>query len=166
MDPAFGIFASKTAGSDCSINVLDVGVEAAQLALAFGTALAKRSHGSRPYDFKKIKLGDGAGVWPGGYAKLFDPRLHGSDVCCCIGKIAIASRCLQRFWTRWRCHKQREGEGAGQDDSDKGKKPAKKELKHGTSSDRYLSRSVGAAKRFKRIVMKPEGRLVGYPRSR
>jgi hypothetical protein len=143
-----------------------VGVQATQLALAFGATLAKRSHGSRLYDFKKIKLGDGAGLWPGGRSQLFNPRLHGSDARRCIGKIAIASRWLQRFWTRRRCHKQREREGAGQDDSDKGKKPAKKELKHGTSSDRYLSRSAGAAKRFKRIVMKPEGRLVGYPKLR
>jgi hypothetical protein len=166
VDPSFGIFASKTPGSDRSINVLDIGIQAAQLALAFGTTLAKCGHRSRLYDFKKIKLGDGAGLWAGGYAKLFDPRLHGSDICRCIGKIAIASRCLQWFWTRWRRHKQREREGAGEDDSDKGKKPAKKELEHGTSSNRYLSRSAGAPKRFKRIVMKPEGRLVGYPRSR
>ena len=78
VDLTFGIFASKTAGSDCPINVLYVGVHAAQLAL-FGTTLAERGHGSRLYDFKKIKLSDGAGLWPGGHAKLFDPRLHGSD---------------------------------------------------------------------------------------
>ena len=62
VDPTFGIFASKTAGSDCPINVLYVGVHAAQLALAFGTTLAERGHGSRLYDFKKIKLSDGAGL--------------------------------------------------------------------------------------------------------
>jgi len=62
VDPTFGIFASKTAGSDCPINVLNVGVQAAQLALAFGTTLAERGHGSRLYDFKKIKLSDGAGL--------------------------------------------------------------------------------------------------------
>ena len=62
VDPTFGIFASKTAGSDCPINVLYVSVHAAQLALAFGTTLAERGHGSRLYDFKKIKLSDGAGL--------------------------------------------------------------------------------------------------------
>jgi hypothetical protein len=36
----FVIFASKTAGSDCPIDVLDVGVQTAELALAFGAALA------------------------------------------------------------------------------------------------------------------------------
>ena len=62
VDPTFDIFASKTAGSDCPINALYVGVQAAQLALAFRTILAEGGHGSRLYDFKKIKLSDGAGL--------------------------------------------------------------------------------------------------------
>jgi hypothetical protein len=42
----------------------------------------------------------------------------------------------------------------------------KKELARGMSSDRYLSWSVGVAKRFKRAAMKPEGLLAGYSRSK
>ena len=63
-------------------------------------------------------------------------------------------------------HKQGERERAGQYDSDKGKKSAKKELARGMPSDRYLSWSVGVAKRFKRAAMKPEGLSAGYSRSK
>jgi hypothetical protein len=143
VDPTFGIFASKTAGSDCPINVLNVGVQAAQLALAFGTTLAERGHGSRLYDFKKIKLSDGAGLWPGGHAKLFDSApvwqrrlpLHRQD----CDRIAVAVAVLDELAVPKATRARR----CRQDDSDKGKKPAKKDFKHGTSSDRYLSRSAG-----------------------
>src|SRR5262249_15476178 len=153
-----GIFASEATRGDRPVNVLYIGVQATQFALAFGSSLAERGHRPRFYDFKKIKLGGGAGLWPRDYAKLFDPRLDGGHVRSCIGKAAIASR---RLWMRWWRHKQRERKGAWQDDSDKSKKPAKKELKHGMSSDRYISWSVGMQKWFKRAAMKPEGPLAG-----
>ena len=42
----------------------------------------------------------------------------------------------------------------------------KKSLRTGVSSGRYLSWSVGVAKRFKRAAMKSEGLLAGYSRSK
>jgi len=89
-----GIFASEATRGDRPVNVLYIGVQATQFALAFGSSLAERGHRPRFYDFKKIKLGGGAGLSPGRHAKLFDPFLHGDNVRRCIGKIAVASRRL------------------------------------------------------------------------
>jgi hypothetical protein len=81
------------------IGVLHIGVKAAQIAVAFGSALAQRGYSARLDQFKEIKPRNVAYFGPVGASQAFEPRLQCCKPGCRIGEIAIAAW-LDRFGAR------------------------------------------------------------------
>src|SRR5262245_25935714 len=58
-------FLSQTPGRNCLIGVLDIGIEASEIAVTFRAVLAQRCDGACLHQFKKVEARGGTYVWSG-----------------------------------------------------------------------------------------------------
>ena len=64
--------------------MLDMGIEAAEIAIAFHAAFAQRGDGACLHQLEKVKARGGTDVWTSCGAETSDPSLHGRYVRRCV----------------------------------------------------------------------------------
>jgi hypothetical protein len=73
-----------------------IGIEAAQLALAFRPASAQSGDGTRLDDLEKVEPCRGADILAFFGVESFEVRLRRCDICAGLGEVAIAAGQLER----------------------------------------------------------------------